>query len=77
MSDTRPSEFDDDDVDLEDEAPEDVEDYEPEVETFDEDDLDLDDDFESDQEVFPDEERPTGYGDDVDEDDEEFDDFEE
>ncbi|HEY0249760.1 MAG TPA: hypothetical protein VGC45_16025 [Gryllotalpicola sp.] len=73
MSDSRREDFDDEDVDLEGEFPADVEDYEPEDEALDEDELDLDDDFESDEEGLPDEERPTGYGDEFDTDDEEFD----
>ena len=78
MSDSRTDEFDDDDVDLEEAFPEDVEDYEPEPNVLDEDDLELDDDYDSNDEDddFPDDERPTGYDtDDAYDDEDDDDDF--
>jgi hypothetical protein len=76
MSGSRTDEFDDDDVDLEEEFPEDVEDYEPDPNVLDEDDLEIDDDYDAtdEDEVFPDDERPVRFDPDDDYDDEDDDD---
>ena len=78
MSDSRTDEFDDDDVDLEEEFPEDVEDYEPEPNVVDEDDLEIDEDYDAtdEDEEFPDDERPVVFdAEDELEEDDEFDDY--